>query len=193
MARGATTPELVSKGDRITMPSPLKPVVRPMWWRLFGYLAVVLPLLFFVVSAWIHPDVEWQRAPDWRAALARADASWNRGDLYEAKHLYLQAGRLASWRDDWEGLVAAACGVRRSDGVAGLYSTTHMVLVRAMMAAESRQSRAGIAAVAKAFKSIGQHKAAAMVLGRVRGDWPEQTIQPAVRLEGCWEPALGDD
>jgi hypothetical protein len=68
-----------------------------------------------------------------------------------------------------------------------------MVLVRAMMAAESRQSRAGIAAVAKAFKSIGQHKAAAMVLGRVRGDWPEQTIQPAVRLEGCWEPALGDD
>jgi hypothetical protein len=164
-----------------------------MWWRLLGYLAAVLPLLFLAVSAWIDPDVERQRAPDWKPALARADASWHRGDLYEAKHLYLHAGRLASWKDDWEGLVAAACGVRRLDGVAGLYSNAYTLLVRAMTAAETRQSRAGIATVAKAFKSIGEHKAAAMVLARVRSDWREETIQPAVRFEGCWEPALGDD
>jgi hypothetical protein len=164
-----------------------------MWWRLIGYLAAVLPLLFAAVSPWVSPDVDWRKAPDWKPVLARADASWNRGDVYEAKYLYLHAGRLAAWKDDWEGLVAAGCGINRLDGAAGLYSNTHRILVRAMTAAESRQSRTGILMVARTFRAMGEHKAAVMALARVREDWPEETIQPAARLEGCREPAPGDD
>jgi hypothetical protein len=173
--------------------SALREARRPMWWRLIGYTAAVLPLLFIVVAAWVDPDPEWQKAPDWKPVLAIAERSWESGDLYEARHRYLQAGRIASWKEDWEGLVAAACGMKRLDGVAGSYSNTHTFLVRAMTAAEARRSHTGILTVAKAFRSIGEHKAASMVVMRVRNDWPEETIQPAVRLEGCWEPALGDD
>jgi hypothetical protein len=184
---------MLPKDSYMSAPSALKQIARPAWWRLVGYLAAVSPLLFIVFSAWVNPHVEWQKAADWKPALALAERSWESGDLYEARHRYLQVGRIASWKEDWEGLVAAACGMKRLDGVAGLYSNTHTILIRAMAAAETRQSRAGIFTVAKAFQSIGEHKAGAMVLARVRSDWPEETIQPPVRLEGCWEPALGDD
>lgn len=137
----------------------------------------------------MRPDIKWQETPDWKPVLALANASREKGDLYEARVLYSRAGRPASWQEDWKGLLAAACGIKKIDSVVGSYFNTHTVLVRAMIAAETEQSRAGIAAVAKAFAAIGEPKAASMVLSRIRSGWPED-MEYAFGSEagGCWEP-----
>jgi hypothetical protein len=127
-----------------------------------------------VALAWLRPDFNRTEAPDWRPVLALAEAAQEKGDLYGARHLYLQVDRIASWQQDWSGLMAAACGMKRLDGAAGPYSKTFAILIRAMMAAESKQSRAGIAAVADVLDSMRVHKAASMVLSRIRPDWPQE-------------------
>jgi hypothetical protein len=161
----------------------------PTWWRVFGYLAAILPVLLIVALAWVRPDLNRLETLDWKPVIALADASWGKGDLYGARHLYLQADRIASWQQDWEGLVAAACGMKRLDGAEGPYAKTSEILVRAMMAAESKQSRTGIFAVARAFATIGEHKAATMVLSRFRAHWPQET-RDSVNLVAvdCWKP-----
>lgn len=168
------------------------PSRRAARWRTVGYVAAIAPFLLMVALAglradWIRPEI-----PDWRPVLALADASWQKGDLYEARHLYLQVDRIASWQQDWEGLVAAACGIKRLDGAEGPYSKTFAILVRAMTAAESKQSRAGISAVARAFSKTGEHKAATMVSSRVRPHWPQETGAPTNLVAvDCWEPQAG--
>jgi hypothetical protein len=73
------------------------------------------------------------------------------------------------------------------------FFSTHTMLVRAMMAAESKQSRAGMSAVAKAFTELGRHEVAAMVLRRIRTDWPDETKYSVRSHSGnCRVPALGD-
>jgi hypothetical protein len=157
------------------------------WWRAIAYLAATGPLVFFVASLWTEPDWNRPAASDWRPVLALADTAWEKADLYEARHLYMRAARLASWREDWDGLLAAACGMKRLDNEVGSYFNTHALLVRAMMVAEVRQSRAGIAAVASAFRAIGEHNAAAMVFARVGTDWPEETLTSPSVAQGCWQ------
>ncbi len=110
---------------------------------------VVFPVL--AALTWTQCDFSGREIPDWKPVLARADAAWGKGDLHDAKHLYLQAGKFAVWRDDWAGLLAAACGVKRLERERGPYSSTNALLLRAMVAAEKRQSRSGLVAVAKAF------------------------------------------
>lgn len=109
-------------------------------------------------------------------------------DLYQARHFYFQAGRIASWRKDWAGLVAAACGFKRLDGVVGPYSKAYSMLIRATTAAELMQSRRGIATVATAFATIGSDQAATAVLARIQPDWPDETHDAgdAQLLEACW-------
>ena len=106
----------------------------------------------------MRPDFNQQEIPDWRPVLARAEASVEKSELYDARSFYSRAARLASWREDWGGLLAAACGMKMLDNESSPYSNVHTILVRAMMAAESRESRAGIAAVARAFAAMGQDK-----------------------------------
>ena len=68
-----------------------------------------------------------------------------------------------------------------------IYFNVQTILVRAMMAAESRQSRAGIAEVARAFAAVGKNEAASMVLGRIQTDWPEEMQDSTnVHIAGCW-------
>jgi hypothetical protein len=166
--------------------------LRATRWRVIAYAAVILPFLAMLVLAWLSPDLNRTEIPDWRPVLALADASWKKGDLYEARHLYLEVDRIASWRQDSEGLVAAACGIKRLDGAGGPYSKTFAILVRAMMAAESHQSRAGAAAVARAFAAMGEDKAASMVVSRIRPDWPEEVQDSANAVAaGCWHPDAG--
>jgi hypothetical protein len=154
------------------------------WW--FG-IAVSLSFLFLVGFAWMRPDFNQQEIPDWRPVLSRAEASLERGELYDARSLYSRAARLASWREDWGGLLAAACGMKMLDNESGPYSNVHTILVRAMMAGESRQSRAGITAVASAFTAIGEDEAASMVLGRIQTNWPEKMQDSTnVHTGGCW-------
>ena len=81
-------------------------------WRAIAYSTAILPLLLMVALAWLRPGSNRTEIPDWRPVLALADALREKGDLYEARHLYLQVDRIASWQQDWEGLTAAACGIK---------------------------------------------------------------------------------
>lgn len=165
----------------------------PWWWRASGYLAAIVPFLFLVASLWLRPDLHQQPVPDWQPVLARAEESWKKAELYEARQLYVRSAQLASWRDDWQGLLAAACGMKKLDNSVGSFFNTHTILVRAMMAAESRRSRAGISAVAQAFSVIGEEAAASMVLARVGTDWPEEAESSPGVPAACWDRARGDD
>jgi len=165
----------------------LKQARQPMWWRASGYIAATLPLLFMVASLLIRSDFELQDSSDWQSIFALAEGSREEGDLYKAKGLYSQAGRVASWREDWRGLLAAACGIKKLDNVGDSFVTVHTLLVRAMLAAESKQSRAGIYAVAKAFTAIGEHNSASAALSRVKKGWPEdkEEVQENTFTD-CW-------
>ena len=136
--------------------------------------------------------VRLQRAGDSRlethSCLARADEAWGKGDLDDAKHLYLKARKFAVWRDDWAGLLAAACGIKQLERARGPYSPAHALLLRAMVAAEKRQSQSGLVAAAKTFAALGEDKIASMVLSLARKDEVEETHDSAdIVSPGCWD------
>ena len=147
---------------------------------------VLLSFVFLAALAWTRRDFNGREIPDWKPVLALADTARERGDLYYAKSLYLQVGRLAASRDDWAGLLAAACGIKKRDRERGRYSATNMLLLRAMVAAEAKQSRSGMAAVGKAFSALGEDRVASMVLSRIRTNWVDKTDDSAdVASPGC--------
>ena len=159
---------------------------RPNWWRPITYTAVLLSILFLGILAWRSLDFGKPDIPDWKPVLALAATAQEKGDLYYAKSLYLQAGSLADWREDWEGLIAVACGIYKLDKQKGHYSPTNQLLLRAMIAAETKQSQSGMIAVAKAFEGLGEDKVASMVLSRIQKDWTENANDPAdVLLPDC--------
>jgi hypothetical protein len=145
-------------------------------WRTVGYVVAIGPFLLMFALASLRSDLNRTEIPDWRPGLALADAALEKGDSYAARHLYLQVDQIASSQQDWEGLVAAASGINRLDGSDGPYSKTFAILIRAVTAAESRQSREGIAAVARMFAAVGRDKTASMVSSRIRPDWPEELV-----------------
>jgi hypothetical protein len=176
----------LSSADRLSLNPSIEKIARLGRWFAFAS-AVFLPFLLLVAFALMRPDFNRQEIPDWRPVLALAEASLEKGELYDARGLYSRAARLASWREDWGGLLAAACGMKVLDNASGSYFNVETILVRAMMAGESRQSRAGIAEVARAFAAIGKDQAASMVLGRIQTDWPEETQDSMnVHTRGCW-------
>src|SRR5262250_3811537 len=128
-----------------------EPNHRAQSWRGVAYLAVLVPVLFLGALAWMRRDFRNPEIPDWKPVLALANTAQEKGDLYYAKDLYSQAGRLAALREDWAGLAAAACAMNKLDKQKSRYSPTNALLLRAMIAAETKQSRSGMAAVAKAF------------------------------------------
>jgi hypothetical protein len=157
------------------------------WWAI-GYRARLLAFLVLAALAWTHCDFSRQENPDWKPVLALADAAREKRDLYYAKHLYLKAGKYAVWRDDWAGLLAAACGIKTLERERGPYSSTNALLRSAMVAAKKNQSRSGLAAVAKAFAALGHDEVASMVLSLVGKDWVEETDDSAdVVSLGCWD------
>ena len=151
-----------------------------------SYRASLLALMVLAALTWTQCD--FREIPDWKPVLALADAARRRGDLDHAKHLYLQAGRFAVWRDDWAGLLAAACGIKQLERARGPYSPAHALLLRAMVAAEKRQSQSGLVAVAKTFAALGEDKVASMVLSRAGQDEVEDTNDSAdIVSPGCWD------
>lgn len=147
---------------------------RAAWWRAIGYISVILPFLLMIALAGLRPEFNRSEAPDWRPVIAGANAALEKGDLYEARYLYGQVDQIASWKEEWEGLIAAACGFKRLDGVPGPYSRSVTVLLRAAMIAENKQSRQGMLTVAQAVQAVGKHKAASKIMDRIRSDWPEE-------------------
>jgi hypothetical protein len=157
------------------------------WWAI-SYRASFPAFLVLAALVWTQCDFSNREIPDWKPVLALADAAQEKGDLYYAKHLYLQAGKFAVWRDDWAGLLAAACGTKKVEREGGPYSSTNGLLLRAMVAAEKRQSRSGLVAVTKAFAALGEDKVASMVLSLVGKDWVEETDSSAdIVSPGCWD------
>jgi hypothetical protein len=157
----------------------------PMCRRAFGYLAAVLPVVGLLASLFVT-DFKWQEPADRKAAFARAEAARQDGDVYRARWLYSYAARVAFWYRDWEGVLAAACGMKKLDSARDSDVTTHHLLLQAMIAAESKQSRAGMAAVARAFASLGKDQAAAMALTRVRAEWPADAADLDQSFSECW-------
>lgn len=177
-----------SPGERTETMSPprLECSRRAPLLRAMAYMAVFLPLLLLAVLARLNPDFNRQETPDWKSAIKLAEAARAKGDLIEAKGLYSRAGRLAGWQDDWSGLLAAACGMRRIDKEVTPYSATYALLLRAMIAAEAKQSRDGMAATARAFAALGAKETSSMVLARVRLEWPEKADAATVYKSDCW-------
>ena len=162
--------------------------LRAKSWRTITYRASLLAFLVLAALAWTQCDFSGREIPDWKPVLALADAAQEKGDLYYAKSLYLQGGRLAVWRDDWAGLLAAACGIKKLERERGPYSSTNALLLRAMVAAEKRQSRSGLVEVAQAFASLGENKVASMVLSHIGKNRVEETNGSAdIISPGCWD------
>jgi hypothetical protein len=152
---------------------------RAAWWRTIGYVSVILPFLFMIALAWVRPEFNRSEAPDWKPLVVRANAALERGDVYEARYLYGQVDQIAAWKQEWEGHLAAACGLKRLDDVPGPYSRSVTILLRAAIIAENKQSRQGIVTIAQALRVMGKHKAAAKITDRIRSDWPEEMPVPA--------------
>jgi hypothetical protein len=158
----------------------------PARWRAVSCAALVLSFVILVVFARVRSDFNRLPTLDWRSVLALADASRQSGDVNQARHLYIKVERLAVWQQDWTGLVAAACGIKRLDGATVPYSPVHQILFRAFIAAQNRQSRQGIATVAHVFRTMGEHRAAEMFLTHTRPEWPtESEASNESLLEGC--------
>jgi hypothetical protein len=165
---------------------------RAAWWRTIGYVTVILPFLLMVALAWLRPEFNRPEAPDWKPVVARANAALEKGDLYEARYLYGQVDQIASWKEEWEGHLAAACGLKRLDDVPGPYSRSVTILLRAALIAENKQSRQGIVTIAQALRVMGKHKAAAKITDRIRSDWPEAMPGPAdTNARECFKLAPG--
>jgi hypothetical protein len=175
------------ESETLTIAQPAENL-RAKSWRTITYQASLLALLVLAALAWTQCDFSGRKIPDWKPVLALADAAQEKGDLYHAKSLYLQGGRLAVWRDDWAGLLAAACGIKKLERERGPYSSTNALLLRTMVVAEKRQSRSGLVAVAKAFAALGEDKVASMVLSRSGKNWVEETNDSAdIISPGCWD------
>ena len=185
--RSLRDPNRSVESGTLTITQPLvEENLRAKSWRAIIYRASILAFLVLAALTWSQCDFSGREIPDWKPVLALADAAQEKGDLYYAKSLYLQGGRLAVWRDDWAGLLAAACGVKKLERERGPYSSTNALLLRAMVAAEKRQSRLGLVAVAKAFAALGEDKMASMVLSRNGKNWVEETNDSAdIVSPGC--------
>lgn len=155
--------------------------------RVITYIAAASSLLLMLVLARLYPDLNRTEIPDWRPLISLADEAANRGDRYGARHLYLQVDRVAYWRQDWEGLVAAACRLHQLDGVNRPYSRALSILFRASMTAERAESRRGLVTVAKSLSLLGSDEAASAVLVRIQPSWPEEAISfdNLTLLGGC--------
>jgi hypothetical protein len=172
--------------DRLNQRIPyIENIAQPgRWW---SAIAIFLSFFFIVGFALMRPDFDRQAVPDSKPTLALADAAQEKGDLYYAKSLYLQGARLAVWRDDWAGILTAACGIKKLERERGPYSSTNMLLLNAMVAAEKQQSRSGLVAVANAFRVLGEDNVAAMVLSRIEKNWVAGTNDSTdIVSPGCW-------
>jgi hypothetical protein len=154
-----------------------------------GYAALLLTLALLVFAiTWMRRDFTPAEAPEWKPAFTLAEVAREKGELYDAKGLYLQAGRFAARSDDWAGLLAAACGLDKLETKPAPYSSRDSFLLRAISAAEKKQSRAGMTAIARAFTLVGERQLASVALSRVRENWPaENSASTDIALPDCWK------
>lgn len=145
--------------------------------RLLKYAALLL--LFAIASApWLRADRERAQLSDWKPLAALADLVLEKGDRNRARVLYARIGEIGSSNQDWQALLAAACGFTRIDGAPTRYSVSYALLIRATFLAEQHKSRRAMITIVKAFTIMGQPKTASIFLARMRGDWPPDKAEP---------------
>ena len=156
------------------------------WWGAIAYTTLFLSVLLLLILTLLVNNPS-RRETDWKQLLSSANTERGRGNLYYAKVLYAQAGRIAALNEDWAGLLSAACGMKMLEKHIGRHSSTNALLLRAMVAAEMRQSRAGMTKVAKAFDALGENKVAIMARSRIGANWPQQVNDPEdLDSVSCW-------
>ena len=151
---------------------------------------LVLLLLFFLGLAakwWTAPRVSEPPFRNWKPEVAQAELWREKGDLYRATTYYAYAAQLASSADDWEGLLAVACGLQKMGNVLEPGMNSHTVLISAMMAAYRKQSNEGLEAVATAFKATGEWFAS-LALSYIQESRPGKQAAKHLknRSEACW-------
>jgi hypothetical protein len=158
------------------------------WWGVIAYTTLFVSVLLLMILTLLRHNPS-RRETDWKQLLAQAKMERERGNLYYAKALYAQAGTIAALNENWAGLLGAACGMKMLERHIGRHSSTNALLLRAMVAAETRQSRAGMTKVAKAFDVLGENEVAIMALSRIGANWPQEVNDPAdLNSLGCWNP-----
>lgn len=165
----------------------------PPWWdplnRITGPAFSALSLLGLMLWWWLAPSDAPKRAiHSWEPELAQAEFWRKKGDPYRAIFFYNQAFRLAAVSDDWEGLLVTACGLEKLGRTHGPGTTAHTVLVRTMVAAQRKKSRAGLRSVAKGFSAIGEPTFASIALSRIQESWPEDVADRVAPAKvACWD------
>ena len=138
-------------------------------------VSVLAALLWVTVAKWdSFTFVSQGRQLSWRHEVEEARLWGQKGDLYRASLHYAQAARSAAAQNDWDGLLSVASGLQGLGNLQGSGFNVHTVLVRAMVAAEQKQSPEGLRAVADAFRMVGESHAS-LALSLIRDDWPDRT------------------
>jgi hypothetical protein len=163
-----------------------KKLPNPVQWRALVYMTMIIACLLFPLAVRMSPQLALQSTADWQDKLQEAENAFRNRDLLSARSLYSQSARVAASNDDWAGILAAACGLKTIESETNSYFATRSVLVRAMTAAQKRQSELGLSAVAKAFDSIGEHNAATMARSRISADMPSASAEKSPQLWNCW-------
>jgi hypothetical protein len=145
--------------------------------KILGPLALVLVFLWLFLW-WRAPSkVNEQPVPIWKHSLEQAEILQKEGDFYGASGFYAHAARLAASVDDWEGLLAVACGLQKIGDPLESPMNSHAILIHAMLAAQRTQSTEGLQAVAMAFKLTGEWFAS-IALSGIRKNWFQQRLTP---------------
>lgn len=158
-------------------------------------LPLMLALVFLASALWWRGPSKVSERPIllWKHSLKQAEISRKEGDLYRASSFYAHAAHMAASVDDWEGLLAAACGLQRLGEVPGPGMNSHAVLMRAMVAAERKQNTEGLETVATAFKATGEWFAS-LALSRIQESRPGgRQMARELKRETCWPTAGGNE
>ena len=154
---------------------------------------LVLVVFGLAVKWWAVPRVSAPPGRNWEPAVAQAELSKEKGDLYRAWSYYAEGAQLASAADDWQGLLAVACGLQKLGDSLEPSMNSHAMLMRAMVAAHRKHSTEGLQAVAMAFRVSGEWFAS-LALSRIQESWPSRSrMARELGGETCWPAAEGNE
>src|SRR5947208_6908375 len=138
---------------------------RPTLTALIGPVLLVLVLLGLAGKWWTAPRISAPASRNWEPALAQAELSKEKGDLYRAWSYYAESAQLASAADDWQGLLAVACGLQKLGDSLEPSMNSHTMLIRAMVAAHRKHSSEGLEAGAMYFNDYRERFASLALPG----------------------------
>jgi hypothetical protein len=155
-----------------------------------GPVLLVLVILGLAVRWWTAPRISDRPLRNWEPAVAQAELWKDKGDLYRAWSYYADTAQLASAADDWQGLLAVACGLQKLGDSLEPSMNSHAMLTRAMVAAHRKHSTEGLQAVAMAFRVTGEWFAS-LALSRIQESRPSKSwMVRELEGESCW-PKVG--